>query len=107
MSIQLKVSCISDADYELCMESFAKVWVHLGEVVLYTWIEWLKEQQHLWAPTSEADQVPFDQPDSGAELADAVQQVGSCSSLHQQFHLASILGSMVWATCDNACITQH
>ena len=77
--------CVSITDRVLC----------LGEVVLYTWVEWLKEQQHLWAPASEPEQVPPERPDSDAELADAVQQVGSCSNHHPQFHLASILGSNV------------
>lgn len=44
-----------------------------GEVVLYTWTEWLKEQQHLWAPAPEPEHVPSDLADSDAELAAHLQ----------------------------------
>lgn len=99
MSGQLKMSCVSYDDLQalhgkLSIGVTVEV-LCLGEVVLYTWVEWLKEQQHLWVPTSEPEQVHPERPDSDAELADAVQQVGSCSKLPQQFHLASILGSNI------------
>lgn len=45
-----------------------------GEVALYTWVEWLKEQQHLWAPAPEPKQITCEREDSDAELAHAVQQ---------------------------------
>lgn len=52
--------------------------IYVGEVALYTWVEWLKEQQHLWAPAPEPKQITCEREDSDAELAHAVQQV--CSS---------------------------
>lgn len=70
-----------------------------GEVVLYSWIEWLKEQQHLWAPASEPEHEPHHPPDSDAELANAVQQVGFCSKVQQQFQ-AAVLHN-VCNVCDN------
>lgn len=45
-----------------------------GEVVLYSWTEWLKEQQHLWAP-NKPNKAPPQQMESDAELANALQQV--------------------------------
>ena len=58
---------------ELCAVSNRRIitWLlNAGEVVLYSWAEWLKEQQHLWAPAPEPEHV-----DSDAELAAALQQV--------------------------------
>jgi len=52
-----------------------------GEVVLYTWTEWLKEQQHLWAPAPEPEHLPSDLVDSDAELAAKLQQVCSLPAL--------------------------
>lgn len=76
------------------LHNYNREFICLGEVVLYTWVEWLKEQQHLWAPLK-PEQAPPKRPDSDAELADAFQQVRSCSNLHLQSGLASILGSSV------------
>ena len=50
-----------------------------GEVALYTWVQWLKEQQHLWAPTSEPKQISSERVDADAELAHAMQQVYTSS----------------------------
>ena len=75
--------CANQSDVVICP----------GEVVLYTWIEWLKEQQHLWAPASEPVHDPHHPPDSDAELANAVQQVGFCSRFQQQ-HQAAALHNM-------------
>ena len=52
-----------------------------GEVVLYTWTEWLKEQQHLWAPAPEIEHLPSVLVDSDAELAAQLQQVCNLPAL--------------------------
>ncbi len=52
-----------------------------GEVVLYSWTEWLKEQQHLWAPAPEPAHLPSNQVDSDAELAAKLQQVCNLPAL--------------------------
>ena len=46
-----------------------------GEVVLYNWTEWLKEQQHLWAPAPEPEHDQTNHVESDAQLAAALQQV--------------------------------
>ncbi len=52
-----------------------------GEVVLYSWTEWLKEQQHLWAPAPEPAHLPTNQVDSDAQLAAKLQQVCNLPAL--------------------------
>lgn len=54
-----------------------------GEVILFTWVEWLKEQEHLWVPAAEPIPVAAPPADSDAELAAAMQQVGSATALIQ------------------------
>ena len=52
-----------------------KVWCHAGEVTLFSWAEWLKQQQHLWAPAPPPEPISPPPQDSDAELAAALQQV--------------------------------
>ena len=44
---------------------------------MFTWVEWLKQQENLWAPAAEADPVAPPPVDSDAELAAALQQVST------------------------------
>lgn len=93
MSTELKVTC---SYYGLCMGIFtiqSDIVICPGEVVLYIWIEWLKEQQHLWAPASEPEHDPQHPPDSDAELANAIQQVCFCSRFQQPYQ-AAVLHNM-------------
>lgn len=81
----------------------------LGEVVLYTWVEWLKDQQHLWAPTAGPEQPAPDRLGSDAELAEALQQVG----LRQKLFINSCMeGALDTSTglraqCVSICSTVH
>lgn len=63
------------------MQSCNQGLFNAGEVVLYTWTEWLKEQQHLWAPAPEPEHLPSDLADSDAELAAHLQLVCNLPAL--------------------------
>lgn len=58
-----------------------------GEVVLYSWAEWLKEQQHLWAPAPESKHAQTQYVDS--EVASAMHQVAD--GLHAFCSIPSVV----------------
>ncbi|KAL3135682.1 hypothetical protein ABBQ38_006154 [Trebouxia sp. C0009 RCD-2024] len=70
---ELAAPHLSD-DVKACVIAELEAQFAAGEVVLYTWVEWLKDQQQLWAPASGPEQPSPDRLDSDAKLAEALQQ---------------------------------
>jgi hypothetical protein len=64
--------------------------VAAGEVVLYNWVEWLKEQELLWAvPTAGASQPRGRGQGAEQQLLEATEEEGGARGAPGQRHTSS------------------
>ena len=67
--------------------------------MLYTWVEWLKEQKHLWAPATDPEHDTADHLAADAALAAELQEVAKALCLTQQACMHVTPASLYAACC--------